>query len=300
MCILWSDLRLVRPLAALARVPREVSDMLIHDDRLFPSDPCQRPIARSLYNHVRNLPIVSPHGHTEAAWFALNEPFPDPAKLFVQPDHYVYRMLYSQGISMDDLEIGQPHIKNPRNVWRIFASHYWLFRGTPTRMWLDYAFQELFGLNEHLSDKTADLYYDTIAARLQTPEFRPRALYERFNLEVLSTTDSPLDSLEHHKAICQSGWRGRILPTFRPDPVVDPEFIGFTENIATLGKLAGEDTSTWPGYLNALHSTRARFRALGCTATDHGHPTAQTADLSIAEASALFSKVLNGKATAAD
>jgi glucuronate isomerase len=274
--------------------------MLIHDDRLFPSDPCQRSIARSLYNHIRNLPIVSPHGHTDAAWFALNQPFSDPATLFVQPDHYVYRMLYSQGISMDDLEIGRPRIKNPRNVWRIFASHYWLFRGTPTRLWLDFAFQELFGLNEPLSDKTADLYYDTIAARLETPEFRPRALYERFNLEVLSTTDSPLDSLEHHEAIRESGWRGRILPTFRPDAVVDPEFTGFNENIARLGHLTGEDTFTWPGYLNALRSIRARFRALGCTATDHGHPSAQTAALSAGDASALFTKVLKGNAGAAD
>ena len=135
-------------------------------------------------------------GTRRPAWFATNEPFPDPATLFVQPDHYVFRMLYSQGVSMDDLEIGQPVVKDPRKVWRIFASHYYLFRGTPTRMWLDYAFQELFGLKERLSEKTADLYFDTIAEKLKTPEFLPRALYEKFNIEVLSTTDSPLDPLK--------------------------------------------------------------------------------------------------------
>ena len=171
---------------------------------------------------MRALPIVSPHGHTQAAWFARNEPFPDPAKLFVQPDHYVFRMLYSQGVSLEDLEIGQPELKDPRKVWRIFASHYYLFRGTPTRMWLDYAFQELFGLEERLSEKTADLYYDTIAEKLHTPEFLPRALYERFHLEVLATTDSPLDSLADHQAIRDSSWKARILPTFRPDPVSIP------------------------------------------------------------------------------
>ena len=271
--------------------------MLLHPDRLFPSDPAARTIAQSLYGQIKDLPIVSPHGHTSAAWFAQNEPFPDPAKLFVQPDHYVYRMLYSQGISLDELEIGQAEIKDPRKVWRIFASNYYLFRATPTRMWLDYEFQELFGLEEPLSEKTADLYYDTIDAKLKTPAFRPRALFERFKIEVLSTTDSPLDSLEDHKAIRASGWKGRILPTFRPDPVVDPEFAGFAERIGKLGELTGENTATWPGYLNALRKSRARFKELGCTATDHGHLTAQTADLSRSEAEALFAKVVGGKAS---
>jgi glucuronate isomerase len=272
--------------------------MLIHPDRLFPAETATRKIARKLYEQVRSLPLVSPHGHTQAGWFAKNEPFPDPAKLFVQPDHYIFRMLYSQGVSLEDLEIGEPELKNPRKVWRIFASHYYLFRGTPTRMWLDFAFQELFGLEQRLSEKTADLYFDTISEKLQTAEFGPRALYERFNLEVLATTDSPLDSLAEHKAIRESNWKARILPTFRPDPVVDPEFDGFVENIAKLGEAAGEDCATWTGYLNALRVTRRRFRELGCTATDHGHPTARTADLSTIEAAQLFRCVISGDADA--
>jgi glucuronate isomerase len=270
--------------------------MSIHEDRLFPADPGTRAIARALYAHIKALPIVSPHGHTQAAWFAKNEPFPNPSSLFVQPDHYVFRMLFSQGISIEDLEIGQPEMKDPLKVWRIFASHYYLFRGTPTRMWLDFAFQKLFGLEELLSAKTADLYFDTIAEKLRTLEFLPRALYERFNLEVLATTDSPLDSLSDLKAIRQSGWKARIIPNFRPDPVVDAEFKGFADNIAQLGEQTGEDTATWTGYLNALRKARARFRELGCTATDHGHPTAQTADLPRAEAEELFRKVFTGKA----
>jgi glucuronate isomerase len=273
-----------------------VGVMLIHPDRLFPVEPTTRKIARTLYEHVRTLPLVSPHGHTSAAWFATNEPFPDPAKLFVQPDHYIFRMLYSQGVSLEDLEIGQPELKNPRKVWRIFASHYYLFRGTPTRMWLDFAFQELFGLGQRLSEQNADLYFDTISEKLRTAEFLPRALYERFNLEVLATTDSPLDSLADHKAICGSHWKARILPTFRPDPVVDPEFDGFAENILKLGEMTAEDTSTWTGYMNALRLTRGRFRELGCTATDHGHPTARTANLPTAEAAELFRRVIAGNA----
>ena len=271
--------------------------MLIHEDRLFPSDPATRAVARALYTHIKSLPIISPHGHTQASWFVKNEPFPNPATLFVQPDHYVYRMLYSLGVSLDELEIGRPEVKNPRKVWHTFAKHYSLFRGTPTRMWLDYAFQELFGLEQRLSEKTADLYYDTISEKLTTPEFLPRTLYERFKIEVLITTDSPLDSLADHEAIRSSGWKSRILPAFRPDSVVDPEFQGFAANIAELGKQTGEDTSSWSGYLNALRQARARFRSLGCTSTDHGHPTARTADLSANDASSLFAKVIAGKAS---
>jgi glucuronate isomerase len=205
-------------------------------------------------------------------------------------------MLYSQGISLDDLGIGQPELKDPRKVWRIFASHYYLFRGTPTRLWLDYVFQEVFGLHERLTAHNADKYFDTISERLKTPKFLPRALFERFNLEVLATTNSPLDSLDDHKAIRESNWKGRILPAFRPDPVVDPEFEEFADNIRQLGEQTGEDTSTWTGYLTALRMSRVRFREAGCTSTDHGHPTAQTADLSTSEAAKLFDQVLAGNA----
>ncbi len=261
---------------------------LLHEDRLFPADPGTRAIARRLYATVRDLPIISPHGHTQAGWFAKNEPFPDPAKLFIQPDHYVHRMLYSQGIHLEDLEIGKPVIEDPRRVWRIFAENYYLFRGTPSRLWLDYAFQEHFGLTERLNAANADLYYDTIAEKLQTSEFRPRALYESFRMEVLATTDSPLDSLADHQAIRDSGWKGRILPTFRPDSVVDPDFAGFAENIVLLGEQTGEETDTWPGYLAALRKQRRRFIGLGATATDHGHPTARTANLTPEECEQLF------------
>jgi glucuronate isomerase len=274
--------------------------MLIHPGRLFPAEPDTRKIARTLYERVRVLPLVSPHGHTQAEWFAKNEPLPDPASLFVQPDHYIYRMLYSQGVTLEDLEIGRPELTDARKVWRIFARHYYLFRATPTRLWLDYSFQEFFGLKERLTEANADVYFDTISEKLRSPEFLPRALYERFGLEVLATTDSPLDSLTDHKAIRDSAWKGRILPTFRPDPVVDPQHSGFAENLALLGEQTGEDTSNWSGYLRALRISRERFRQLGCTATDHGHPTARTADLSQSAAAQLFAQVLTGDSDAQD
>ena len=272
--------------------------MLLHPDRLFQAEPDVRKIAKALYEHVRALPIISPHGHTQASWFTRNEPFAGPAELFVQPDHYVFRMLYSQGVSLDDLEIGRDKSDDPRKVWRIFASRYYLFRGTPTRLWLDYAFQELFGMQERLSGTTADLYYETISDKLATPEFLPRALYERFKLEVLSTTDSPLESLSDHKAIRDSGWKARILPTFRPDAVIDPDSNGFLENLAELGRQTGEEISSWSGYLKALQKARYRFRELGCTATDHGHPTVRTADLGVVECERLLRVVTSGNANA--
>ncbi len=273
---------------------------LLHEDRLFPVEEKTRAIARRLYEGIRGLPIVSPHGHTQAGWFARNEAFPDPVKLFVQPDHYVFRMLYSQGIALEDLEIGRESIENPRRVWRIFAENYHLFRGTPTRLWLDYAFQELFGMTERLSGATADAYYDAIEAKLATEQFRPRALYERFGMEVLATTDSPLDTLADHAAIRDSGWKGRIVPTFRPDSVVDPEFPGFLDKLEELGARTDEDTTTWRGYLRALEKRRHYFISLGATATDHGHPTALTEDLSETSAASLFEQVIKGTAYAAD
>ena len=273
---------------------------MLDDDRLFPADTNTRPIAKRLFASVRDLPILSPHGHTQARWFAEDAPFADPTQLFIVPDHYVFRMLYSQGISLDDLGIGSTSLDDPRRVWKIFAQHYYLFRGTPTRLWLDFAFQELFGLKARLSPENADHHYDTIVEKLQTPDFRPRALYERFRIEVLATTDSPISSLAHHEAIRASAFKGRVIPTFRPDPVVDPDFDQFQENLARLGQVTQEDTGNWRGYLSALRKRRLEFKELGCTATDHGHPTAATADLSPDSASQLFQRVASGNGDPAE
>jgi glucuronate isomerase len=267
---------------------------ILGENRLFPSDPNTRAVARRLYTGVRDLPIISPHGHTDPCWFAEDKPFSDPASLFVVPDHYIYRMLYSQGVPLEQLGIGSTSLEDPRRVWRIFAKHYYLFRGTPTRLWLDFAFQQLFGLDARLTPENADEYYDSIMEKLKTPAFRPRALFERFRIEVLATTDSPLDSLSHHKAIRASGFKGRIIPTFRPDPVVDPDFPNFAKNLACLGQMTRTDAASWQGYLSALRQRRLEFKTLGCTATDHGHPTAATADLEPGSAARLFQKIASG------
>lgn len=278
--------------------------LVLHEDRLFPADPKVRAVARRLYAEVKNLPIVSPHGHTNPQWFADDAPFPDPATLFIVPDHYIFRMLYSVGIPLEALGIapkkGKKAEKDPRKIWRLFAENYYLFRGTPTRVWTDHVFKEVFGVKKALAPDTADAIYDAIEDSLKKPAFKPRALYERFNIEVLSTTDSPVDDLKHHKKIKKSGWKGRVVPAFRPDPVVDPEFDGFAANVTRLAHITGENIATWNGYLKALAARRQVFIKLGCTSTDHGHPTARTANMSKNACAALYAKVLRGKITAAE
>jgi len=275
---------------------------LTDPDRLFPVDPASRSIARDLYERIRDLPIVSPHGHCDPRWFAENVRFGNPAELFVIPDHYVFRMLVSRGIAMEDLGLarqdGGVTEADPRKIWRLFAENYHLFRGTPSGLWLDHSFEHVFGLNIALNADTADQYYDHIDAHLATPDFLPRALFERFNIEVLATTEGALDDLRWHRMIQDSGWQGRVVTTYRPDAVVDPEFEGFAENIETLGEMTGEAATTWHGYLAAHRARRAVFKAHGATASDHGHPTARTEDLSLTQAKTLFQKALKGQCTA--
>ena len=278
--------------------------LLLHPDRLFPADPGTRAIARRLHASVADLPILSPHGHTDPRWYAQDAPFPDPARLLVTPDHYLFRMLCSQGVDPADLGVaradGGPVETDGRAIWRRFCDHYHLFRGTPSRIWLDHALAEVFGIDARPCAGNADALYDRLSEALAQPEFRPRALYDRFNIAAIATTDGALDDLRWHAMIRDSGWHGRVLPTYRPDAVVDPDTPGFADNLDRLGAMTGADTGTWAGYLEAHRTRRAAFRALGATATDHGHPTAATADLPQPEAAALFDRIRAGKGTAVD
>ena len=268
----------------------------LHPDRLFPADGRTRDIARALHAGVKDLPIVSPHGHTDPVWFARDEAFSDPASLLIVPDHYVFRMLYSQGVPLDALGVptvdGSATEADPRKIWRIFADNYHLLRGTPSRMWLDWVFAEAFGIDVRLEPATADLYFDTIDAALKTPAFRPRALFDRFGIELIATTESPLDPLEHHAAIRASDWNRRVVTAYRPDPVVDPDTPGFAANVRQFGETANADFGSYAGYLAAHRFHRARFRAAGATSTDHGHPSAATADPTRAEAETLYARVM--------
>jgi glucuronate isomerase len=268
---------------------------LIDPDLLFPAEDKSRSIARDLYAAVKGLPIVSPHGHTDPRWYAENQPFPDPAQLLVVPDHYVFRMLFSQGVPLEDLGVpttdGSPVETDGRRIWRRFAENFHLFRGTPTRLWFDYVLSGVFGIEEPLGAASADRSYDRIAECLARDDFRPRSLYERFGIEVIATTEGALDDLRWHRMIRDSGWKGRVVTAYRPDAVVDPDFPGFHDNLDRLGEITGCDTGSWAGYLDAHRARRAYFKSFGATSTDHGHADAATANLSDAAAEELYRRV---------
>jgi glucuronate isomerase len=280
------------------------STLHLDPERFFPAETRTRSIAARLFCGVEHLPIVSPHGHTDPAWFAGNAPFEDAVSLLLWPDHYVLRMLMSAGLTLESLGLtpgdGAAVEQDRRVIWRRFAAHYHLFRATPSRLWLDHVFATVFGLEVRLGPDTADRYFDTINAALATPAFRPRALFERFNIEVLATTEAALDPLKDHARIAACGWTGRVITTFRPDDVVDPERPEFQGNLRRLGDITGEDCTRFEGYLAALKLRRAFFRQHGATATDHGHPSARTANLGAPQARALFQRIATGLPQADD
>jgi len=254
---------------------------------------------------VADLPIISPHGHVDPRLFADEDAaFGTPTELLIIPDHYVFRMLYSQGIPLEALGIprtdGGPVEQDHRKIWQIFAENFYLFRGTPTGTWLAHELHVVFGIEEKLTGETAQAIYDQIAAKLALPEFRPRALFERFNIEVLCTTDAATDPLRYHQAIRDSGWKADIRPTFRPDGVINLLTPGWRENIEALSELSGITVHSYATFIQALEERRAFFKRMGATATDQAAETAYTAELSPAEAEAIFQRALRGQATPED
>lgn len=280
----------------------------LHPDRFFDSDPAVRRAARSIYDTTRDLPILSPHGHVDPALLAENRPFPEPTELLITPDHYLFRMLYSQGISLDSLGIpradGSRADVDPREAWRLFCAHYPVFLGTPSRAWLDYALAVVFGVEVTPSAETADRIYDQIAETLASPEFRPRALYDRFGIEVLATTDAASDDLCHHQMIREANasgdWSGRVIPTFRPDALMQIASAGWRDASRQLELVSGIQITDYASFVEALEQRRAFFRSMGATATDHAVVTPRTGWLSNAERDAVFARALHGRATAAD
>lgn len=227
--------------------------------------------AEELYHRIKDDPIVSPHGHCDPSWFAKDTPFANAAELLVIPDHYVFRMLYSQGIPLANLGVGEPgKAADPREVFRLFAKNWDLFLGTPSRVWVDYVLRNTLGISSTLSTETSDTIYDQIGDLLAQEDHRPRFLFDRFNIELLATTDSALDDLKDHVAIAKSDWGGRVIPTFRPDGILDGNDPEFLANLASLGEKTGQNVDSFSGYLSAIRARRAHFIANGATATDHG------------------------------
>lgn len=275
-----------------------------HEDRGFDPEPSVRRAARALYEETRGLPIISPHGHVDPRLLARNEPFSDPASLIVTPDHYILRLLYAHGIPLESLGVPTRAATvvetDPRAIWQRFAEHYFLFQATPTGFWLDYELSHVFGVRERLDGDTAGRVFDAIAEKLAAPEFLPRALFERFGLEVLATTDKASDALEHHRAIRRSGWKGRVIPTFRPDALFQIAAPGWRAELDALARACGSSLNTYEEFIQALQQRRMFFRELGARATDHGVLEPFADSLAPGEAGQLFQQARGGSATAAD
>ncbi|MEV0129249.1 glucuronate isomerase [Dactylosporangium sp. NPDC050688] len=265
-------------------------------DRTFPPDPVTRQLARTVYAATRDLPLVCMHGHVDAALLADDPPFGDPAALLITPDHYVTRLVHSAGVPLEELGIGAGAAAS-RAIWRTFCANWRLFRGTPSRYWLTHELVEVFGVDTVPSAQTADRLYDELSARLARPEFRPRALFERFGIEVLATTDSPLDDLGAHARLAADGWGERVIPTFRPDALVHVARPSWTADVAALAKRADVPTDDYDGYLEALRARRRAFIAAGALATDHGHESADTTPLGDADARRIYAAALAGRVT---
>ena len=278
--------------------------LVLHEDRLFDSDPAVRRVARLLHEETRALPLVCPHGHVEPSLLAENDRFPEPTALLITPDHYVLRLLYSQGVSLESLGVpsrdGSRTERDPRAVWRRFAENFHLFRGTPTGLWITHELHDVFGVRQKLDASSAMAVYDEIDEKLAAPEFRPRALYERFNIEVLTTTDAASDALSYHRAIRESTWTGVVNPTFRPDAALQIAAPTWKSEIAALERASDAAIDTYHGYISALEKRRAYFAAMGATSTDHAVVEPYTERLSQPDADRLFQRAWRGEATAED
>ena len=281
-----------------------MEELKLNPYRFFDSDSEVRKIAMELYSSIKNLPIVCPHGHVDPSYLAENKPYPDPAELILIPDHYIFRMLYSQGIKLESLGIptidGTPVETDHRKIWQVFAENYYLFVGTPTGTWLSHELSEVFGIKEKLNSESAQRIYDQLQEKIQSPEFLPRALFERFKIEILNTTDGASDSLEYHKQIRNSDWNGRVIPCFRPDAVLKISTAQWNNELKSLEKASGISITNYKKLIEALENRRAFFKEMGAVSTDHGVEDAYTHELSDQEAESIFQRALKGQATKED
>jgi glucuronate isomerase len=276
------------------------ADLELHPDRLLPSEPGLRAIARQLYETVAELPITSPHGHVPAEWLAQDIPFTDPTSLLITPDHYVNRLMHAHGVELSALGVGRRSLSEDesRAAFRTLCAHWDIYRGTPVRLWFDTQLAEIFGVTVRPSSETADQIYDQIATCLSSPEFTPRALYDRFNIEVLATTDDPCDDLAAHQYLTRDEtWHGRVIPTFRPDKYLEAAQPTWNADVDRLAEASGIDTDDYAGLISALESRRQYFKNAGAVSSDHSHIDARAEPLDGPEAVRIYAAARAGTAS---
>jgi len=278
--------------------------MKLNPQRFFDPDPTIRKIATELYESIKNLPIISPHGHVDPKLFSKNKPFPNPAELFIIPDHYIFRMLYSQGIPLESLGIptvdGSAVEKDPRKIWQIFADNFYLFAGTPSGVWLSHELYEVFKVSCELDSDNAQKIYDELQEKLNSPEYLPRNMFDSFNIELISTTDAAEDDLQAHKDIKNSDWNGNVIPSFRPDSVTDIARPDWLQSIGKLSEITGKEITKYSDLMRALKDRRKYFIENGAKATDQGVLSPYTHLLTEVDAERIFHKALCGEQTQSD
>jgi glucuronate isomerase len=274
------------------------SELGLHPDRLLPSEPGLRATARQLYDRVKDLPIISPHGHVPPQWLAEDIAFSNPTSLLITPDHYVNRMLHAHGVELSELGVGQSALseEQSREAFRTLCSHWRDYRGTPVRLWFDSQLGEVFNVEVQPSADTADQIYDQIQSCIASPEFKPRALYEKFGIELLATTDDPCDDLAAHQALRDDPtWHGRVIPTFRPDKYLEPAQPTWNADVDRLAEVSGMDTDDYEGFIAAMENRRQYFKENGAVSSDHSHLDARTDALEVSEAERIYAAARKGE-----
>ena len=272
----------------------------MHPDRFLSSNSTNRNFAHNLYQSAKKIPIFAPHGHVDPSLFSAPDAnFGNPVDLFIKPDHYVIRTLYSNGIPLEKLGIppkGESVDYDPRSAWELFCTNFYLFRATPSGVWLTTSLSDVFGIEHKISKETANFTYDILVEKLSSTEFSPRNLFERFNIEFLATTDSAADSLTHHQSIRNSKWKGNIVPTFRFDSLVHFLNPGWIDEINRLALLSNIEIHNFRSFIQALENRRVFFRSLGATASDFSAESAFTEELPLHQIDEIFQRALKGHA----
>lgn len=270
-----------------------VKNWAVSDTYLFGPSKTQKDLALELYQPVEKLGIIAPHGHVNPDLLA--DPmarFANPTELLVKYDHYLFRLLYSQGIPVEALGVGQTDY-DPKTAWHTFCSNFSLFDATPSGVWLRLELTRLFGVTEKPNADNAHAIYDQIDALLQTPEFTPRALFHKFGIDLLATTDPADANLKAHQQAQADGFN--MVPTFRPDAVLQVNRPGWQANLEKLQQASGKSIGSYAELLDVLRERRQYFKAHGAKASDHG---AASADIQpISDAEKLFDLALQGQLT---
>jgi len=247
--------------------------------------------ARRLYEDVRNLPVLDPHNHADAGEIVLNRNWLDIWQVEGATDHYVWELMRRRGVPEEKIT----GTASPREKWRALAEVFPDFVGNPTYEWVHLDLRRRFGVDQVICAETADEIWERTAHALTLPEMRPRQVLAAVQVEKLCTTDDPTLRLPFHEAARQEVPSTAVLPTWRPDKLVDPTRSDWRERVLRLGEESGENVSVLAGFERALAATHAYFRRLGAVASDHGFTRIESRFVPRARAAEIYEAAWQGR-----